>query len=124
MLTFTARHLWRHWRMNLVVLAGMLLGSALLSGLSTYAQVIAGQSLRQSLIDAHPSARNLRVSGQRLTDASEQDIRAALRDLVRQRVEIRDVTVDAQRTILRACFKSLGSCGTLRGWTGKHTRVI
>jgi len=25
---------------------------------------------------------------------------------------------------LRACFKSLGSCSTLRGWTEKHIRVI
>ena len=24
---------------------------------------------------------------------------------------------------LRACFRSLGSCNTLRGWTEKHTRV-
>ena len=26
--------------------------------------------------------------------------------------------------VLRACFKSLGSCSTLQGWTEKYTRVI
>jgi putative ABC transport system permease protein len=101
LLTLALRHLVRHWRMNLVVLAGLILGAALLAGLPMFAAVVAGRSLSQSLADAYAPARNLGIRGEQLADTHEDEIHAALGDLARDRVEIREVTVDAQRAIFR-----------------------
>jgi putative ABC transport system permease protein len=101
LLTFALRHLVRHWRMNLVVLAGMTLGAALLAGLPMMAAVIAGHNLSQSLSDAHVAARNLEIHGEQLTEAEQTTIHATLDDLVLNRIEIRDTTTEAQRIIFR-----------------------
>jgi putative ABC transport system permease protein len=101
LLTFTLRHLFRHWRMNLVVLVGMLFGAALLAGLPMAAAIIAGQSLSQSLDDAHVPARNLEVHGEQLTETNKAAIHAILGDLVQNRIEIHDATIEAQRMVFQ-----------------------
>ena len=63
MIRLSIRHLLRHWRMNLIVLLGLVLAAAFLAGLPTYATAIAGRSLRQQIDSAVVSARNVEVTG-------------------------------------------------------------
>ena len=63
MFRLSIRHLVRHWRMNLIVLIGLVLASAFLAGLPTYATAIAGRSLRQQIDSATVSARNIEATG-------------------------------------------------------------
>jgi putative ABC transport system permease protein len=102
LLIFTLRHLLRHWRMNLAVLAGMTLCAALLAGLPMYVAVIAGQSLEQSLEHARSSVRNLEVHGRHLSQGDADEIAAELGELVQERVEIREAVVDVERAVYQA----------------------
>jgi putative ABC transport system permease protein len=95
--SFTFRHLRRHWRLNLVVLLGLVLAAALLSALPGYAQVISARSLHYSLETASPATRNLRVSatsgamGARIFG----DIKDALGKVIKSRVEVRQASLAA-----------------------------
>jgi ABC-type lipoprotein release transport system permease subunit len=94
LLRFATRHFVRHWRMNVLLLLGLLLTAALLAALPLYATAIAGLSLRQRLDDAPIPARNLEVVGPNdsLTSALYGTINEALGDLVSDRVEVRDLS--------------------------------
>ncbi len=100
MIRFLFRHLVRHWQMNLIVLAGMLLSSTLLSGLTMYAAIIAGDSLSRTLQDALAPVRNLSIHAPQLTEDQDARVRQTLGGLVQTRVEIHDVVVDALPAIL------------------------
>src|SRR5688572_2710246 len=94
LLRFTTRHFIRHWRMNALLLLGLLLTSALLAGLPLYATAIAGRSLRQRLQDAPIPARNIEVTGAEdvMNSAIFGQIDDELGELAAQRVEVRDLS--------------------------------
>ena len=96
---FAARHLARHWRINLAVLAVMVLCSSLLAGLPMYAAMIAGQSLTLSLASAFAPVRNLEIATDNLDDEQRARLDAVLGNLVDRQVEIRAAVVDVERTI-------------------------
>ena len=58
LLTFTLRRLLRHWAINLLVFAGLVLTGTLVAGLPAYAEVIAANSLAQSLENTSIVNRN------------------------------------------------------------------
>ncbi len=89
LLKFSILHMIRHWRMNLVVLAAMLLSTIFLSGLPSYATAIAGQNLRQQLDEAPPASRNIRVTGEGLSSAVYGELVDLLGPLILDRIEVR-----------------------------------
>lgn len=91
---FTTRHFLRHWRMNALLLLGLLLTAALLAALPLYATAIAGRSLNQRLQDAPIPARNIEIVGPNdsLNSALYGTINNQLGDLVTDRVEVRDLS--------------------------------
>jgi putative ABC transport system permease protein len=97
--TFSFRHLVRHRGMNVAILVGMTLCSALVSALPIYAAVVAGRSLSQSLDDAYAFVRNLEVRGDQLTDAERKRLYNTLGGLVEADYEFREATVDVERAI-------------------------
>jgi len=76
----------RHWRMNLVVLVGLVISIAFVAGLPSYATAIAGRGLRQQIDSAPVSGRNILVSGSGLTSATYGDIQELLGDLFVERL--------------------------------------
>ena len=89
--SFTLRHLRRHWRLNLIVLMGLTLATALLAGLPAYADAIAARSLRHTLDTALPMTRNIQVIAPLggLTVRTYGSMQEALGEVVKTRVEIR-----------------------------------
>lgn len=100
-LAFGLRHFVRHWQLNLAVLAGMVLCSALLGGLPMYAAIVAGQSLSQTLADAYAPVRNLEVHGDDLSPADREAVHASLGSLFKRDIELRDAVLDLERAIYR-----------------------
>ncbi len=88
MIRLSIRHLLRHWRMNIIVLLGLVLSAAFLAGLPTYATAIAGRSLRQQIDSAIVSARNIEVTGSGMNAAVFGQIQEYLGDLLLRRVEV------------------------------------
>ena len=88
MIRLSIRHLLRHWRMNLIVLLGLVLAAAFLAGLPTYATAIAGRSLRQQIDSAIVSARNIEVTGAGMNAAVYGQLEDYLGDLLLRRVEV------------------------------------
>jgi len=62
-MSFAFRRLFRHWRLNLAVLFGLTLASALLAVLPSFAEATAENSLKQAIEDAPPIKRNIQVDG-------------------------------------------------------------
>ncbi|NUM46644.1 MAG: hypothetical protein HUU38_18225 [Anaerolineales bacterium] len=58
-LSFTLRRLLRHWTINLLVFLGLVLTGALVAGLPAFAQVVAADSLAQSLENSPVFSRNI-----------------------------------------------------------------
>lgn len=88
MFRLSIRHLLRHWRMNLIVLLGLVLAAAFLAGLPTYATAIAGRSLRQQIDSATVSARNIEVTGGGMNAAVYGQLQDYLGELLLGRVEV------------------------------------
>ncbi len=88
MIRLSIRHLLRHWRMNIIVLLGLVLAAAFLAGLPTYATAIAGRSLRQQIDSAIVSARNIEVTGAGMNAAVYGQLQDYLGDLLLRRVEV------------------------------------
>ncbi len=97
--TFIFKHLFSHWRANLIVFLGLLLTGALLAGLPAYARSTASQGLEQRLADAPIAARNILVGGRGLNDDLFEQIQATLGPLLRERVETRTIEVGGTPTI-------------------------
>ncbi|VAW31587.1 hypothetical protein MNBD_CHLOROFLEXI01-2970, partial [hydrothermal vent metagenome] len=119
MVRLSIRHLLRHWRINLVVLLGLLLASAFLAGLPTYAAAIAGRSLRQQIDDGTVPARNIEVTGTGLNAAVYGQLEALLGDLLLGRVEVRKSGGDFLASTLYRGDEELPFAEFLRyqGWT-------
>ncbi|HNB51025.1 MAG TPA: hypothetical protein PK530_03735, partial [Anaerolineales bacterium] len=58
-LSFTFRRLIRHWTINLLVFLGLVLTGALVAGLPVFAQIVAADSLAQSLENSPVFSRNI-----------------------------------------------------------------
>jgi putative ABC transport system permease protein len=104
LLAFAARHLLRHWRLHLIILLFLLLASALVAGLPMYAKALAADGLRQAINEAAPSERNVLLTAStyrnvNLSSAAYGDLQDALGDLVKERLEVRDVMVDLRRSL-------------------------
>ncbi len=98
MINVALRHLWRHRRLNLIILVVMVLNAALLAGLPAYATSIAARNLQRELQEAEPLMRNLQFESGRgrrpnvsMNAALYNDTIAPIKDLVIRRVEFRDV---------------------------------
>jgi putative ABC transport system permease protein len=100
-LTLSLRHLRRHWRLNVPILIVMIMGSAFASGLPMLATVIAGQTLYQSLQDSAVPLRNLEVRGENLSEEHDRLLREFVGDWIEEKVEVREVTHEAE-TIIRS----------------------
>jgi putative ABC transport system permease protein len=105
-LTLTLRHLARYWKLNLVVMTGMLIGSVFASSPPLLATVIAGQSLSQSLADATPARRNLQIRGSRLSDELGPMVDEVVEEMKQEQVEIRQLNIFADPTIVKASGES------------------
>ena len=94
MIELTLRHLRRHWRPNLAVLACLTLAAALLAGFSSYTVNVATQELRQNLAEAAPAERSLFITGNRYTFNEElyDLLRENLAEVLRDRIVIRHAT--------------------------------
>ena len=92
LLSFTFRHLRRHWRLNLAVLLGLTLATALLASLPTYAAAVAARGLQQSLQDASPIGRNLFIQkgSDQLGAGLYGMLQDALGDLIGERIQVRE----------------------------------
>lgn len=100
---FAMRHMLRHWRMNLVVLAGLVLTAAFVSSLPPYATAIAGRGLAQRLADAPATARNLLITGEGLNAAFYNNLVDTLGDLAQRRITVYDAApIDGTSLIFRA----------------------
>ncbi|MBN1148371.1 MAG: ABC transporter permease [Anaerolineales bacterium] len=93
LLRFMLRHMFLHWRINLVMLSALTLTVALLAGLPVYAETMAASSLHQALLShTAPIARNLLVSAQAESDLDERlygAISGELGDIILERISVR-----------------------------------
>lgn len=105
LLRLTWQHLRRHWRLNLLVLTAMLIGSGLLAALPMVTAVIADESLHQTLDNARAPVTNIQVESNsqavRLSDQHATVINERIAPFVTEVVEIRDVSMSAEQTIYR-----------------------
>ena len=105
LLNLTFQHLRRHWRLNLLVLTAMMIGSGLLAAVPMVTAVIAGQSLQQMLGDALAPNRNIQVESESLTtrlgDEHSVVIQEEIGSFVTEVVEIRDASLSAEQIIYR-----------------------
>ena len=103
LLTLALRHLLRHWRLNLVVLLGLVIASALFAGLPAYARIIGARSLEQSLDNAPSVARNMEVlaAPHRLSAALMGIIDESIGNLILDRMQVREETWQAASSPLR-----------------------
>jgi putative ABC transport system permease protein len=112
-LTLSLRHMFRHWRLNIPILLVMVMGSAFASGLPMLASMIAGGALSQSLLDATVPKRNLEIRGEGLSGEHDELLQSTLGDWIQQRMEIREVTQEAERTIHSAAGEETSISGIL-----------
>lgn len=105
-LKVTLHHLFRHWRLNLMVLLAMLVGTLLLAAMPMVTAVIAGISLRQSIADATIPNRNIEIESTnpllRLDQTHAELIDAQIGPTVQERIDIRDVALNAEGMIYHA----------------------
>jgi hypothetical protein len=59
LISFSFRRILRHWRINLVIFAGLVLAGAIVAGLPIYARYIAAQSLARTQADEPAFSRNI-----------------------------------------------------------------
>ncbi len=92
LIKFALQRLTRHWRLNLALLFGLSLASALLAGLPSFAAATAASGLNQALEAAPPAERNIKITSvnNQLTAALGGFIDDNLGGLVleRQRVQV------------------------------------
>jgi hypothetical protein len=97
MMEFAFRHLRGHWRLNLAVLLGLTLASALLASLPAYTAAISAQELSRSLEEASPAERSLLISGTLYTFRDElyDELKESLGTLLKDRLVIRHSVLPA-----------------------------
>jgi putative ABC transport system permease protein len=96
-LNFIARHMFRHLGMNVAVLFCFSLGAGLLGSLPTFAAITAEKALESSLVNAHPSVRNIKVEAPLsiLSSALNGYINESLGDLVDERIFVNNIQRNA-----------------------------
>jgi putative ABC transport system permease protein len=99
-LRFALRHLFRHWRMNVVVLAGILMGTIFAACPPLLASVIAGGTLSQNLEDVSPATRNLEVRGDTIPEEILPKIQENMGDLLQGRMKIQQATIEGDFNVL------------------------
>jgi putative ABC transport system permease protein len=99
-LRFALRHLIRHWRMNVVVLVGILMGTIFAASPPLLASVIAGGTLSQNLADVSPATRNLEVRGNIIPEEVMPQIQENMGDLLQGRMKIQQATIEGDFTFL------------------------
>lgn len=92
------RRLVRHWRVNLLLLAGLAFGAGLLAALPSYADTTAAAALEDALQKASISARNLQVSGAEaeMTPRNYSIVTENLGDLIQGSMEVRLAVLPAE----------------------------
>ena len=97
MIHFTIRHMIRHWRLILALLAGLTLVTGLLAGLPSYAESIAAQTLAAELEAETPAGRNAEIRGspEVLTGALFAQVDQVLGDLLALRIEKHSYQLEA-----------------------------
>ncbi len=96
------QYFFRHWRLNLVLLIIMILGSAFLAGIPMVAVTIAGESLSQSLESAPVHVRNLIIEGKSRTDEPPEDVEQSVSSLLKEIMAVREGLVAAFPLIHKA----------------------
>jgi len=93
--SFAQRRLFRHWRLNLTVLLGLTLISALLAILPSFAEATAVNSLKQAIDDVPPIKRNLQVDGpSNVLNASLYGyVKESIGELEPMRLVVRNITL-------------------------------
>jgi putative ABC transport system permease protein len=83
--------------MNFAVLFGLTIGAGLLGSLPTFAVATADKALETSISNAHPSIRNIEVEAPPaiLNSALASYINKTLDSLVKERISVRNVRLDA-----------------------------
>lgn len=99
-LGFGLRHLLRHWRMNLVILTGILMGTIFAASPPLLASVIAGGTLAQGLEDATPATRNLEIRAKTIPEIIMPLLQEEIGDLLMGRMKISQATIEGDFTIL------------------------
>lgn len=89
----------RQWPETLLLTTVLLAVAALLAALPVYAATIAGSSLAQRLAGAPVAARNLRVSGEGLTEDLSTQMAATLGPLLGRRVDVRQVEIPGRQAL-------------------------
>jgi putative ABC transport system permease protein len=112
-LTLSVRHLLRHWRLNIPILLVMMMASTFASGLPILASVIAGGALSQSLMDSSVPMRNLEIQGEGLSGEHDGLLQSAIGEWVRQKMEIREETREAETIIRSAAGEKTSISGIL-----------
>jgi putative ABC transport system permease protein len=112
-LTLSVRHLLRHWRLNIPVLLVMTMASTFASGLPILASVIAGGSLSQTLMDSTVPMRNLEIRGEGLSEEQDELLQGVVGDWIQQKMEIREVTKEAERVVRSANGEETSISGIL-----------
>jgi hypothetical protein len=97
MMEHAFRHLRRHWHLNLAVLLGLTLASALLASLSSYGAAVAARELSRTLEEAGPGERTLLITGTPYTFRDElyEDLQQSLGKTLRDRLVIRHAMLPA-----------------------------
>ena len=94
LLNFSLRRLLRHWRINLLIFAGMILTGALVAGLPAYAELIAARSLSESVKREPAFSRNLVLTAgpevSTFNVALQQVLDEALGFIVTDWIEVRE----------------------------------
>ncbi len=93
MFKFSLSRLLRHWKLNLPVLLGLTLASALLMCIPGYADITAHLSLRQSFQDQTPVSRNIEVTADSsvMTARLNAYIMEAFGDLITSRLAVQKI---------------------------------
>jgi putative ABC transport system permease protein len=100
LLKLVKRRLIRHWRINLVLLAGLTLAAGFLASLPSYAETTAAATLYQALDYSSIQGRNLNVFGPSgvMTGQLSNEIRQALGELTTDRIEVRYFQTETSTT--------------------------
>jgi len=96
-IAFSLRRLLRHLSLNLPVLLGLTLASALLAGMPAYADMTAEWSLQQSFVNSSPAGRNIEINADPsvMTGALNGYIMETIGGLVQSRLTVQKTTISA-----------------------------
>ena len=95
------RHLFRQWRINLILLIIMILGASLLASLPILAITIAGENLSQTLHNAPTHVRNMVIQGKSKSDELPESVELTLEALLVESMAVRESDLQGFTIIFR-----------------------